>query len=267
MVGVTMAGTYEGKPLEVLGKLIEERKRILGESAEDAVVATGIDALISLRTLTKMSPKNIRKSEYSFVRDYSKAPYITLRGRRNPYGLDPILGRRWKFTHLPGTSDAREYIVYPYTGRHRGKNGKMVGGDRIAEWNEVLRFKGLRPIRRRGLAKTVLGAMANEMSTKPGRNFQIELQRYHRGERVYPPKGGFYYISGVRRMSEAFCEMRLVDKLNYAMFALKNGPASVELALQKAANRIAGRLCKVAEKKFGEKIQTPFPEVKKRKVA
>ena len=262
-----MAGTYEGKPLEVLGKLIEERKRILGESAEDAVVATGLDALISLRTLTKMAPKKIRKNEYNFIRDYSKAPYITLRGRRNPYGVDPVLGRRWKFTHLPGTSDARSSIVYPYTGRHRGKNGKMVGGDKIAEWNEVLRFKGLIPIRRRGLAKTVLGAMMNEMSTKPGRNFQIELERYHHGARAFPPRGGWYYISGVRRMSEVFCEMRIVDKLNYAIPALKNGPASVELALQKAANKVAGRLCKVAEKKFGEKIQTPFPEVKKRKVA
>jgi hypothetical protein len=80
------------------------------------------------------------------------------------------------------------------------------------------------------------------------------------------PKGGTYYVHGFSHGAFGYT-LNLADRLNYAVDALKGGRASVDLALKKAANKTAGILAKVAEKKFGEKISAPFPEVKGRKVS
>ena len=45
--------TYTGKPVEVLMQLIDKRRKILGELGRDAVIATAITVLKSLRAQTK----------------------------------------------------------------------------------------------------------------------------------------------------------------------------------------------------------------------
>jgi hypothetical protein len=45
--------TYNGKPVEVLMQLIDKRRKILGELGRDAVIATAITVLKSLRAQTK----------------------------------------------------------------------------------------------------------------------------------------------------------------------------------------------------------------------
>lgn len=47
------ASCADGRPVQELARLIERRGRILGESAKDAVVATAIDVLKSVRTATR----------------------------------------------------------------------------------------------------------------------------------------------------------------------------------------------------------------------
>jgi len=44
--------TYEGKPLEVLNALLKKRSEILGETTKNAVVATMIASLVSIRAGT-----------------------------------------------------------------------------------------------------------------------------------------------------------------------------------------------------------------------
>ena len=53
------------------------------------------------------------------------------------------------------------------------------------------------------------------------------------------------------------------DGLRYSLLALKGGSSAIDLAMAKAANKIAGRLAKWQEKHFfsGERIETPFPEI------
>ena len=52
-VTLEATATYgESRPLEVLGELIEKRCKVLGEMSSDAVIATAIDALVSLRSAT-----------------------------------------------------------------------------------------------------------------------------------------------------------------------------------------------------------------------
>jgi hypothetical protein len=53
------------------------------------------------------------------------------------------------------------------------------------------------------------------------------------------------------------------DDLEYAKFALKGGESAIQLAMARAANKIAGRLAKWQEAHFfsGERVATPFPEI------
>lgn len=250
MVGVTMSGTYEGKPLQVLGKLIEERKRILGESAEDAVVATGIDALISLRALTKMAKKMIPKSDVRFGHENPK--YITgTKGKSAGKVFRRVVVGRWKDGEKKNRVRWQECKNVRVTKRGKVRVLRATSAERTAAWERWGK------IGNRGLAKRALGLAMMRISTKNAGLERVKARAARIAEaNVSVASSG----AGTRFV------LMIKDKLGYAQQALKNGPASVELALQKAANRIAGRLCKVAEKKFGEKIQTPFPEVKKRKV-
>lgn len=249
MVAVTMTGTYEGKPLEVLGNLIEERKRILGESAEDAVVATGIDALISLRALTKTAKKMIPKADVQFGREEPK--YITgTRGKITGRIFRRVLVGRWKDGEKKNFVRWQECYNYRHTKKGKLRVRRATSAERTAAWQRWGR------IANRGLAKRVLGLAMNSISTRkvPLGPAKARLARIAAASVSVTSSGA----------GSSFVLM-IGDKLGYAQQALKGGPAAVELALQKAANKIAGRLCKVADKKFGEKIQTPFPEVKKRR--
>ena len=49
--------TYEGKPLEVLNELLKKRSEILGETTKNAVVATMIASLVSIRAGTRNAQK------------------------------------------------------------------------------------------------------------------------------------------------------------------------------------------------------------------
>ena len=53
MLKLDMAQTYDGRPISVLQDLIAKRMKILNEGRKDAVVATAITVLRSLRAATR----------------------------------------------------------------------------------------------------------------------------------------------------------------------------------------------------------------------
>ena len=67
MIETSSKLTYEGKPIEVLHQLIEKRRKLLGQSTHDAVVATAITVLKSLRAGTKIAPKTASKGSYKIT--------------------------------------------------------------------------------------------------------------------------------------------------------------------------------------------------------
>lgn len=67
MIEATATMTYEGKPIEVLESLIEKRKELLGEITKDAVTATAITVLKSLRADTKIAPKKARNDSFKIT--------------------------------------------------------------------------------------------------------------------------------------------------------------------------------------------------------
>lgn len=188
----------------------------------------GVYICKSLRARTKVAPKRARPSEYRAERSYDVAPYLTLKGRRNPYGTD--LNRRWKFTKLPGTPDAISWIKYPYTARHLGPRGRMTGGSRSAEVREILETSGLLPITRRGLAKKSWGWIANGIYN--GASSGDLTWRRRRRERRDPRD----YVRGVFQKLAGGAAVDISNRLDYALDALKPG------ALAEAINAAASRL-------------------------
>ena len=238
MVAVNISANYEGRPLQVLGNLIKERQRILGESAEDALVATGIDALVSLRALTRAAPQSVPKGDVAFSHDEPK--YVTY-----PKGsYRRMIVRRWR--------DGKHVTKIKW---QRVRNFTGTGKPKATQQERLEAWRRWGTINNAGLAKRALGVAMNKLSTRNvADNSNVRLSRIARANvRVMQYRQG------------PLMTLEIVDRLNYALAALKGGAASVDLALQRAANKIAGRLCKVAEAKLGETIATPFPEVKNRK--
>lgn len=237
-----MSANYAGRPLSVLSSLIRERGRILKESAKDAVIATGIDALVSLRALTKTAPKKRRRGEYL------AEPYT---GREKPHYLTKPGGRvmhRWNYTLHPGTTDERRYVKYIDSVRNRRNKANLS-----AERRDLV--ARMAKIKHRGLAKWALGVAMNKLSTRPVIDkVNVETSKLANAKALVSKSG-----------NDNMFMLQIVSALDYSVAALKNGSNDVDLALKRAANKIAGRLSKVAEKTLGERIATPFPEVRQRR--
>lgn len=240
MVALNVSATFEGKPLSVLGDLIDQRQRLLGESAEDAVVATGIDALLSLRALTRTAPRAIPRADVRFGREepqYETYPRGTYRR---------MVITRWRNGKRVNLVKWQKIEGVTKTGRPRA-----TAEDRRRAWQRWGK------IGNRGLAKYALSVAMNKLSTR-GVADKLSVRTSKLAEanvfvRKHGGAGAFF--------------LEVHDAINYAALALKGGPGAVDVALAKAANKIAGRLSKVASAKFGEKIPTPFPEVKQRKAS
>lgn len=265
--------TYNDKPISVLSQLIEKRKQLLGETTRDAVVATAITVLKSLRADTKIAPKAARTESFK----------ITDTGW---VGGWERVGN--KFHRVVRTSDDRYAPkvagIFPVNnaGQHyeRGEKVKVFKieplNDTTMQWNKTKhkgcwyvfarsegiarQFAKLHMTKRinsyRGLAKTTLGFAMAAVSTRGTFAAEVTTAKSLRAAQaaatVY--KGGDIGSNYT---------ITIIDALRYSALAMKSGKNAVQRAMMKAANSIAGRLSKVASAKLNEQIQTPFPEIKK----
>lgn len=272
MIEPTATLTYEGKPIEVLEKLIEKRKELLGETTKDAVTATAITVLKSLRADTKIAPKKARPESFK----------ITDTGLVG--GWERVGGKFHRVVRTSATRGAPKVAgIYPVNnaGQHYEK-GEIVKvykvepvNDATMKWDMTKhkgcwyvfaksegvakKFAQLHMDRRvnsyRGLAKTTLGFAMAAVSTRG--NFASDVKtakslRAAKSAAQVTKQGG---VGGTFTIT-------IEDLLRYSALALKSGSAAVGQAMMKAANSIAGRLSKVAGAKLTATIPTPFPEVK-----
>lgn len=263
--------TYEGQPIQVLQELIKRRVRLLGETCKDAITATAITVLKSLRADTKIAPKKARKTSYRITDTgwvggwerhdgvYHRVPR-TSSDRRAPKvpGVFPV--------NLAGQHYVKGEIVRVYKvetvndktmiwekTKHKGCWYVFAKSEKIAR-----KFAEEHMTRRiqtyRGLAKSALGFAMAAVSGRGAFAAEVRTQKSRRAAmsavKIYKNSGNNTYSITVK------------DILNYSGLALKSGAGAVDMAMKKAANSIAGRLSKVAVAKLNQKIPTPFPEVK-----
>lgn len=265
---VTVAATWAGgRPLAELARLVQMRQRWLGESAKDAVIATAIDALVSLRSLTRRAkPGRVGKPR---VAPTALVPSFT-GGRKNPRRVLRVAGKaggrdraakyggaervKWLAPKSVKAADLRVFLVgtehaavRPYLAVAESA-AAAAAFERRAAGHRVRRFGGL--------AKWAFGVAMRALST---RNVSDDVNA--------ETAAAASRLSKVRRYSDGAggYAVRVTDALAYAADALRGGSGAVDLALMRAANKIAGRMAHRFGDALGPDFSTPFPEVKRRR--
>lgn len=272
MLNVEVTTDWRGRPMEELTKLIQRRVHTLREDSRDAVVATAIDVVRSLRTLTRKAPTRAKNEMFVI----EKTPYVASWER---------VGTSFRrVARVSGTGSRAPIFAVNNAGQH------YVKGERVYVWRvkplhgerwtwEKNRNQGCwyvfaqsEAVARRfatlhmnrvlekdsGLAKTALGFAMAHLSTKS----VPVVVKDSKARRIAEDSWHVVEASG----SGAY-GIEVQDNLDYAAKALKGGDSAISLAMMRAANKIAGRLAKFEETHFFERsTATPFPEVMQRRM-
>ena len=271
MLKVEVTTDWRGRPMEELTKLIQKRVRTLHENARDAVVATAIDVVRSLRALTRKAPKKANDKSFTV----EKTPYVAswVRVGKSFRRVARVSGTGSRAPIYPVNHAGPHYVkgeqvfVYRITPKHGErwtweKNRNKGCWYVFAQSESVARRLGNRLMTRvlekdSGLAKTALGFAMAHLSTKSvpivvkdSKARKIAAASWRVVERNLP--GGY--------------GLTVEDNLDYAADALDGGQSAISLAMMKAANKIAGRIAQFEKAHFfDERTATPFPEIRQRR--
>ena len=270
---VTMTATcLNGKPLEALERLIAQRQREMGETTSQAVIATAINILSSIRAATKVADP---KKDSGFV---TVAAYPSLvqswrtEGKHHRLCLRPAGGGAHvdvSFINAAGPVNARGYHPLVFLAQDRGASSIygmsrryfILANNLEAAKKFAFERHSRRVQRYAGLAKAVIGKIQSDVwqQAVSGPSISsIAAKTVQVAARSIVQEHGY---------SSGNVYVEIDDRLKYAMLALKNGQADFEQALMRAANRTAGILNHSWQQKLFSyaPIPTPFPEVAGRK--
>jgi len=260
MMKISCSATWgTSRPLSVLTDLLAMRQKWFKESAEDAVIATAIDVLGSLRALTR-SAKN-RRSTHPGIEEcpglrpgYYGGKSSPKRTLRLAAGGGRFVAGRVKW--LTGNVKDRDLRVFKVVSEHEKVKPYYVVAHSAAEVKKFENAAAGHRMREYGLlAKWAFGVAMNKLSTR----------------NVHDNVTGEARLAGSRlskvwkaKLGDAFA-VRVCDELDYATDALQGGSSAVDIAVMKASNKIAGRLQHRFGDLLGSDFTTPFPEVRSRR--
>ena len=249
----------DGRPIEELTKLIQQRSKWLNETAEEACAACMIDVLVSLRALTKTAkPKKneivveetsltpsyttVAKGSYQFCLRQGKARYV-------PQKKELIVRRASEI------SDVRDCKVYRWHDYNK-RVCLIVARSKQDATNWAFERIKKRATRYKGLARIIWSVLMKQTGTKSALNVDNAnaASKASTLARVIKSGNGSSYSIEAR------------DLLDYAKLALKGGESSVNQAIMKASNKIASVINQKCKNLLTfEKLDTPFPELRSRK--
>lgn len=264
MFATVTATTADGHTLQQFANLIQQRNKWLNESVEDSVAACAIDILKSLRAVTMIA--NYRKTKI----DISPMPSLKLSYTSIGTKKVPCL-RTGKVRYIPPKGVTIRYVnidktakvyKFAYTSLNKKKTRIYLI---VANSSQEAKKTAKKIVKRRaelykGLARRALGQLMFKTSTlnppdvvsqqintvADSQTFKIETKQKQDGLGNYG--------------------LTLVDQLEYAKLALKGGDGAVTQAIQKASNKIVSIINMKCKDILGfTKIDSPFPEVKKRR--
>lgn len=238
--------------------LIQERSKALNQCVRDATVATAIQCLKSIRVPTldankrkKFSIKVEDTGWYVGFSNTDKKPCVrngSSKHAKRVTGLGVVKyytrGLRQKDAHVYKVTVEKQEIKPYYIG---APSAAYAGKKALESTLRRIKING-------GLAKNAIGVAMNKLSNST--NPLI-------GSNTAKEKSSKAATVEVKKDSESEYIISVVDELEYATMALKGGQGAVEIALKKAANKITGYLMRVGGEDLKQKLQTPFPEVKR----
>lgn len=263
------AKTAEGRTMDELANLIDRRIRDIGETTRDAVTATAINILSSLRSQTKKSPIVGNKWMYTIQEMPLRASWERKCGKFHRVARNSGGSVDWPVTNRCRNLAGKQYIkgemvrVYkmqlfnedlPETVYYAFATSEGQARDYI---EKIILGRVLK--KESGIAKNVLGFASAKLSTKSPAEEPISGRArsvaFHAAEVNIVDNG----------IASGMFSVEVIDRLKYATPALKGGEADLNLAMQRAANKTAGILhLRYVDLKLGADAPTPFPEVKKK---
>ncbi len=273
MLEPTFKLSYNGGPVSKLNELIEQREKWLHEGYKDAMTATAITALTSIRAATRPWKGEVATGKFCAVfrradihpAFFGRHHRRCFRAGRFPRKDAPRvdLGRHCVQLVPPGDRAWRQASVWRVE----------ISKDRVERWPKqpaeffvvALAEDSVRAYldrrfariakRQAGLARSVLGVAMAKLSTRPPASEKA-------GEHVRKIADK-HAVAATSDTGDTF-SVHVESNLSYAMDAVKGGRAGVDDALKRAANRIAGMISHKANLPLEEKMPTPFPEVRRR---
>ena len=255
----TLKATYDGKPLSVLNELIKKRSEILKESVRDATAAVGINALNSIRSTTldarKKKKFDIKVEDTGWYAGFSKSLNTMcvrdgiLPSAKRIDGLNRVV----YLTH--GIKQQANRHVYRVTQEKTQIEPFYVA----CATSQIAMDYALKSTKHRindygTLAKNALGVAMHKLAGTSKLEGSAKSQASASTvSRVDVQDGDGEY------------SVMITDELDYATDAVKGGESAIQTALMKAANKVAGTLKHFASSDLKDTLETPFPEVKKRK--
>lgn len=259
--------TASGKSMDELARLIALRAKQLGELTEDATIAAAIDVLVSLRsaTLDARKHKNVKPTikaradlRLSFRREGGKSRPCLRSGENGPR-LDGVYFRiDDRYRSIP----ARMFHIFHITPEHTAscKPYYLATSSKAAAKEFEKIRAGKRIEEKGGLAKAALGIAMAKLSTRNNPDDAGYKAR------VLASNLSHVVVNNSGFGSGSF-SIEYRDDLDYSIAALRGGSGAVDLAVQKAANKIAGMITHAAHKAgdFEHDVASPFPDIVKRK--
>lgn len=240
-----------GCTMEKLSEMIRMRSAELKETSADAVVATAINVLKSLRAATPLAKKTGEKIKIE------QSPAVvgwTSEGGRPRrvarIGKMKLNVRNWAGSYVKGAQTR----VWRVTDQLKGESYYAMGNTEAAVRERAAKRARARIEYSRGLAKTTISIAMARTSTKSKPQFDCA------GARPRKVASDSARVTVRQDFNTGSGGVSVLDDLAYSSEALKN--ATLETAMQKAANSTAGMLNRIFENRgFEKRIETPFPEV------
>lgn len=244
---------------KAFAELIAKRNEILGETAKDATVAAVIDVLVSLRALTRSAygrkrfpgirverRGDLRVSWNNHRRCLRQGDALFSRpGVRVKYFLSGVPENQLKvFEVTPEREDTKPYYVVAANAKVAKDFETAASRHRVAMYGALARHT---------LGVAMYKASRRNVSDPVGREAKIAASKL-----------AYVTISadGIGRYG-----ISMKSAVDHSVKALKGGRGDIDLAVQRAANKIAGRLNNYLKNqgKLGERVPTPFPEIVRRR--
>ena len=263
------ASVGNGVTLNKFAEILQQRMQYMNETARDSVVACALQALRSIRTVTKVAKlKGIKpalKLENTLYPSWTyksgkKGVCLRIKGSNQRYlGAEKLI-----FAQQPTKAMEKLWKVYSFIDENSKSKKKYM----VAAPNQAIAKDKARQVIARyampfaGLAKRALSMLM--MKTYSGKVEHDNVPSYVTSKANMTTKK-FEKVSKNQHTEGGTYALTLEDVLNYAIDAIRGGKYQVDMQMKKAMNKIVSVInhkIPDSETFFGpKKIPTPFPEI------
>ena len=278
--------------MRALSRVLAKRTEILRESTKDAVTATAITCLVSVRSATREAQK-VRKVDVERVDVFFGGFYREGKGQNGKLHRCLRAGTKWNsprvligtmdamsesekiapvripfeevYYNCPPTTPRENQLVFRVTAEHVQSYGiyhYLVVCENAQKARDFEVERGRKRIDAYGgLARTAFGVAMAKMSTRNSTEDMKRIKAWHLAKE-----------NAKVTMSESASDYEITfgDVLNYAVDAVRGGRSGIDVACRKAANKIAGQINHTFHRFYDtstDAIATPFPEIRRRRSA